>query len=195
MSPRSLSEIAARHVPYFLMCPFEHFPISNVLCPMPQQASVSRRWHYRILFECLRLLQQEAWGALVEHFPMSTVLCPMPYAPASLREQTLALPISVRVPRLLQQEAWGMGIPATPPRTDVGLPIPFKIQNSKFKMQHASVRSWRELPESSVWVRVVRCACGICDLGVGMWNRKKKTKRTNKHQSSIIITVVNGETL
>ena len=71
-----------------------------------------------------------------------------------------------------------MGIPATPPRTDVGLPIPFKIQNSKFKMQHASVRSWRELPESSVWVRVVRCACGICDLGVGMLNRKRKsTKR------------------
>ena len=58
------------------------------------------------------------------------------------------------------------------------------IQNSKFKMQHASVRSWRELPESSVWVRVVRCACGICDLGVGMWNRKKKNK-TNK-QASII---------
>ena len=85
MSPRSLSEIAARHVPYFLMCPFEHFPISNVLCPMPQQASVSRRWHYRILFECLRLLQQEAWG---------------------------------------------MGIPATPPRTDVGLPIQFPIQNA-----------------------------------------------------------------
>ena len=95
MSPRSLSEIAARHVPYFFMFPFEHFPISIFLCPMP-------------------------------------------YAPASLREQTLALPISVRVPRLLQQEAWGMGIPATPPRTDVGLPIPFKIQNSKFKIQNAA---------------------------------------------------------
>ena len=79
-----------------------------------------------------------------------------------------------------------MGIPATPPRTDVGLPIPFKIQNSNFKMQHASVRSWRELPESSVWVRVVRCACGICDLGVGMWNRKKKQNEQTSinHQSS-----------
>ena len=154
MSPRSLSEIAA---------------LSNFQCSMPY-APASLREQTLALPNSVRVPPSVPAGSMGSPGrALSNVQCsmpygPMPYAPASLREQTLALPISVRVPRLLQQEAWGMGHGhPCDPSTDGCWPAD-PIQNSKFKIQHASVRSWRELPESSVWVRVVRCACGVWHL-------------------------------